>query len=98
MLTAKQKRMIVSPLIFIYGLFIALNPFLWIISFCSLGSLFLQPFIWLVRKADTDIKYLECFFDETEYITLNYIIGIFCFVLMPFYIVYIYVKENRLAF
>lgn len=97
-------RILLSPFIFIYSIFftaaMCFFPMPIIIGF-SLYNLITQPFVYLIKKGGTEIKYSESFFNECDnklfknYLFAN-ITGVLLPILLPFIITIIYIKNGKI--
>lgn len=97
-------RIILSPFILIWGVFftaaMCLFPIPLVMGFSFIG-LISQPFIYLLRKGGTKIKYCEPFLNENDHrLFKNYfianLIGILLPIILPFLIMIIYIIENKI--
>ena len=97
-------RILLSPFIFIWGVFFTAAMCLFpipLIMGCSLIGLISQPFIYLIKKGGTEIKYCEPFLNENDcklfksYFIAN-LIGILSPIILPFAIMIIYIMEGEI--
>ena len=90
-------RVILSPFIFLWGLFmLAVGtlfplPLLVMISFCGL---LLEPFIWLLQKSGSKINGIEPFIDNTGNNALGHFLGFTIYIWGAFAIVYVYLEDG----
>lgn len=92
-------RIILSPLIFIWGCILLAAgtlfpiPLLMLISLCGL---LLEPFIWLLRKSGSNIEGIEPFIELTESKMINHFIGLTIYIWGAFSVAYIYIKDGEI--
>lgn len=90
-------RALLSPLIFIYGLFqlftLTILPILLLLMFFRL---ILQPFIYLLKIGGTNIKVADSFFGFHDNITIDCLIHITISIWFSFYMVHLYVTTGEI--
>ncbi len=94
-------RIILSPLVFLWGLFLlaagTLFPLNIIVGLSIMGFM-LEPFVWLLKKSGSNISGIEPFIDDTGNNALGHFLGITIHIWGAFAIVYIYLKDGTIGF
>lgn len=93
-------RILLSPLIFLWGFFLLFTLTMFpiipmIVLFIGIFGLLSMPFIWLLRKGGSDIEYIEPFIDEIDNIFLSYLATITVYFWFPLYYTYYYIKTGK---
>ncbi len=90
-------RVLLSPFIFIWGLFMLAAGTLFPITFLvmiSFVGLLLEPFIWLLKKSGSNINGIEPFIDNTGNNALGHFLGLTIHIWGAFAVVYVYLKDG----
>lgn len=98
-------RIALSPFLFLWGVFIlmagTLFPLPLLVVF-SVGGLIGTPFVWLLRKSGTDIKYPEPFmtkgedYENEKNIMRDHFFGATIYVWGAFVVAYHYIKTGEI--
>lgn len=101
----KHLRIVLSPFIFLWGVFIlaagSIFPIPLIVMFSFFGVI-ATPFIWVLRQSGSDISYIGVFtpFSSNEDSFLNAmagsVLGLTIYFWLPFAAVYLYVKSGEI--
>lgn len=95
-------RIILSPFIFLYGIFLLAAgtlfplPLLVVLSFYGLISI---PIIWLLNKSGVEVNQMDnAFISYSNSQALNHFLGLTIYFWGAFYVVYMFIKKGELAF
>lgn len=92
-------RIVLSPLVFLWGVFLVLAMSLFPLTILVLFSWFAMiacPIIWLLNASGATIKYPEPLTNATQYVFINHFIWATSHVWAPFYIAWEYIKTGRI--
>ena len=98
-------RVLLSPLLFLYGCFMLAAGTLFPLPFivlCGVGGMISVPIVWLLRKSGTKIDYPEPFmcdysdFEKEKNIFRDHFFGATIYVWGAFAITYHYVKTGKI--
>jgi len=93
-------RILLSPFIFIYGLFLICAGMLFpltMIVFLSLIMIVAHPFIWLINKSiNNKIEEMESLLNITSNNFINNLLTVTIPIWGAFYVVYIYIKDGEI--
>lgn len=95
----KLLRIILCPLIFLYGAFIAIGGVLFpttILMIFSFYGMILEPIVWLFNKTGSNIKNFDPFIDEYESTFINHFLGFTIIIWLPFYMSYLYISTGEI--
>lgn len=98
-------RLLLSPFIFLWGVFMlaafTLFP-LPLIVLLSLFGIISIPFVWAFRKSGSKIKYMEPFltnyedFEQEKNIFKNHLLMSTIYIWGAFYVAYLYIKTGEI--
>lgn len=94
------RRLLVSPIVFLYGLLLTAGGMIFPITMVCLVSFALlisNGFIWILRFAGCKLEMEDGFIDITRYTGLNHLLGILMPLWLPFYTVVFFVREGKLV-
>jgi hypothetical protein len=90
-------RVLLSPFIFLWGLFMlavgTVFPITLLVMISFVGLL-LEPFVWLLKKSGSNINGIEPFIDDTGNNALGHFLGLTIHIWGAFAVVYIYLKDG----
>lgn len=93
-------RALLSPGIFIYGLFITFIMLVFpITQFLLLSMVFRlisQPFVYLLRIGGSDVKVMDSFIDFHDNVTLDSLVTITIPIWLSFYMVHLYINTGEI--
>ena len=99
-------RIILSPIIFVWGLILLMAvtvvPIFIILTIWSFIGIISQPFIWLFRKAGADIHYAEPFLgnsvecDDGWYSLLFHFLGLTIYIWGAFFVMFYYIITGEI--
>ena len=88
-------RILLSPLVFIWGLIVTVGISLFpgiLLIFTSFFGLLFAPIAWLLNKSGANVKSIEPLFDQTGNDTVGHSLGLTYFIWAPFSFVYNYIR------
>jgi hypothetical protein len=92
-------RSCLSPLVFIYGIFITLAMCLFpipLIMLSAIAGMFLCPLTWLSIKTGSTMEYHWAFLNPTKSNFLNHFISFTIVIWGAFYIVWFYINTGQI--
>ena len=98
-------RIILSPFIFLWGIFLLAAGTLFpvpLLVLISMYGLICTPFIWLIKKSKTNIKYPEPFlskygdYENEKNIMRDHLFGATIYLWGAFAVVYNYIKTGEI--
>lgn len=92
-------RILLSPFIFIWGLFLLAAGTLFPLPFLigvSFFGLLLEPFVWLFKKSGSKINGIEPFIDNSNNNVLGHFLGLTIYIWGAFAVTYYYIKTGKI--